>query len=59
MAVLYASVSVLNLMRAATRSQCRETRSDMGPFGFAVFVFKYLYYNYLCVLCGLIFTDVT
>ncbi len=24
-AVLYASISVLNLMRAATRSQCRET----------------------------------
>ncbi len=26
MAVLYASISVLNLMRAATDSQCRETK---------------------------------
>ncbi len=25
-AVLYASISVLNLMRAATGSQCRETK---------------------------------
>ncbi len=26
MVVLYASISVLNLMRAATGSQCRETK---------------------------------
>ncbi len=37
MAVLYANISVLNLMRAATISQCREMGHgcDMGPFGFA------------------------
>ncbi len=26
MAVLYASISVLNLMQATTRTQCRETK---------------------------------
>ncbi len=29
MAVLYASISVLNLMRAATGSQCRETKGGV------------------------------
>ncbi len=33
MAVLYASISVLNLMRAATGSQSGEIKR--GPFGFA------------------------
>ncbi len=34
--VLYASISVLNLIRAATGSQCREIkRCDTGPFRFA------------------------
>ncbi len=37
MAVLYASIGVLNLMRAATREpvQGDKDRCDMGPFGFA------------------------
>ncbi len=29
MVVLYASISVLNLMRAATGSKCRETKRGM------------------------------
>ncbi len=29
MVVLYASISVLNLMRAATGSQCMETKRDV------------------------------
>ncbi len=34
MAILYASISVLNWMRAATGSQCREIkRGDMALFG--------------------------
>ncbi len=35
MVVLYASISVLNLMRAATGSQCKEMeeRCNMGSFG--------------------------
>ncbi len=35
MAVLYANINVLNLIRAATGSQCREIkkRSEVGPFG--------------------------
>ncbi len=33
MVVLYASIGVLNLMRAATSSQCREIeRCEVGPF---------------------------
>ncbi len=37
MAVLYATISVLNLMRAATRVpvQGDKERCDMGLFGFA------------------------
>ncbi len=32
--VLYASISVLNWMRAATGSQCKDTeRCNMGSFG--------------------------
>ncbi len=35
MVVLYASISVLNLMRAATGSQCSEMKrgGNMGSFG--------------------------
>ncbi len=35
--LFYASISVLNLMRAATREplQGDKERCDMGPFGFA------------------------
>ncbi len=37
MVVLYASISVLNLMRAATRSQCREIKRGVtwALLGFA------------------------
>ncbi len=31
--VLYASINVLNFMRAATGSQCHKERCNMGFFG--------------------------
>ncbi len=33
MVVLYASISVLNWMRAATGSQCKDTKRGVSSFG--------------------------